>query len=273
MTFKAFWQTTRTAFVIKNFLAAIGIVLLFVAILLVWLRRYTQHGVEVEVPEVVGLFLVEAEPLVEDVGMKLVVVDSTYSSKVPLGTIVEQNPPAMSHAKHDRSLYVIINASTRRQVSMPDLHDASYRQAEATLKSLGIVVSEMVYEPSEYKDLVLDVRVGEKSIEPGDRVAEGTKVVLVIGRGKGTEMVAVPNLQGRTLQESRSLLLSYYLTMGVTAYDEEPTDETRDQYVVYYQEPSAGTMILEGSHVDVRLSVDLEKAITSGNLVDEEDFF
>ena len=78
---------------------------------------------------------------------------------------------------------------------------------------------------------------------------------------------------GKNLSEARSLLLSRYLTVGMTAYDEEPTEETSSLYIVYRQEPSAGTSILEGSRVDLYLSTDLEKAISTQDHHDEEDFF
>ena len=60
--------------------------------LIYWLRGYTQHGVEVEVEDVRGLVVAEAEPILNAKGLRLVVVDSTYSDKVPFGTIVEQDP-------------------------------------------------------------------------------------------------------------------------------------------------------------------------------------
>lgn len=273
MNFSKFWHTSTTAFVLKNIIAAILAVIVLLVVTILWLRSYTQHGVEVEVPEVIGMYTQEAGPLLEADHLHLVIVDSTYSRKVPLGTIVEQNPPAGSHAKHDRPIYVTVNASMQRQIPLPELHDISYRQAETTLRSLGLHVEEFLYEPSEYKDLVLDIRLGEQSLEAGTRVTEGSALTLVIGQGKGTETVAVPNLQGRTLTETRSLLLANYLTTGATLYDSEPTDETRDAFFVYEQQPEAGTVVQQGTRVDIRLTTSIEKAIISNNTDSEEDFF
>lgn len=273
MDFKTFWRSTKAGFIVKNVLLALFVVIVALVCLLSWLKRYTEHGVEVEIPEITGLYIEEARLRVEASGLQMEIIDSTYSSKVPLGTIVEQNPPAGSHAKHGRAVYVISNAQSVRQVPMPDLHDISFRQAEATLQSLHIRIKDYIYEPSEYKDLVLDVRQNGQSIEAGQRIDEGSEVVLVIGRGKGTEKIAVPNLCGKSLQEARSLLLARYLTLGIYDYDEPPTEETESLYVVYKQEPSAGTVILEGSCVDIYLSTDLEKAIVNTEARDEEEFF
>lgn len=273
MDFRTFWKESKVGFIVKNLIVALIVGVALLLILLAWLRSYTQHGIEVEVPNITGLYLEEARSKTEAVGLQMEVIDSTYSRKVPFGTIVEQNPPADTHAKNRRSVYVIINAQSVRQVPIPDLHDISYRQAEATLKSLGISVKDYVYEPSEYKDLILDIRQNGRSIEAGERLDEGSGVTLVIGRGKGTEKVAVPNLCGKSLSEARSLLLSRYLTLGIFEYDVEPTEETESLYIVYKQEPTAGTMIIEGSRVDLKLSTDIEKAAVLTEESDEDDFF
>ncbi len=273
MTFKSFINETKAGFIIKNLLVALAIGIVLLIILLSYLRRYTEHGVEVEVPNITGLYLEEAQTIVSHEGLQLEIIDSTFSKKVPLGTIVEQTPVPNSHCKHGRAIYVIINSKITRQIPIPDLHDISFRQAEATLRSLNINVANYAYEPSEYRDLVLDIRKDGQSLPAGERIDEGSSVTLVIGRGKGDISASVPNLIGKSLIEARSLLLSRYLTVGMTAYDEQPTEETEALYIVYKQEPAAGTSILEGSRVDLYLSTDLEKAFSTQDHRDEEDFF
>lgn len=192
---RGFFDKSDLKFVVLNIVLAGVVTLAILICLVVWLRGYTQHGVEVEVEDVRGMVEAEAEPLLAAQGLRLIVVDSTYSDKVPFGTIVEQDPKPMSHAKHGRAVYVTINATTRRQVTMPDLQDMSYRQAETTLRGMGLQVDTIYeYEPSEYKDLVLDVKAGDESLTPGTRVAVGTLVRLVVGEGpsKSTEPVTGP---------------------------------------------------------------------------------
>ena len=273
MKIKAFFNDTKAGFILKNLLIALAIVIVLLLLLLAYLKRYTEHGIEVEVPNVTGMYIEEANTLVEHEGLQIEVVDSTYSKKVPLGTIVEQTPVANSHCKHGRRIYVIINSKTVRQVPLPNLHDISYRQAEATLRTLNIGVGNCIYEPSEYRDLVLDVRKGGKSIQPGERLDEGSMVTLVIGRGRSNAKVAVPNIIGRTMTGARSTLLSKYLTLGMIAYDEDPTPETSSLYVVYKQEPAAGTVLYEGSRVDLYLTTDIEKAISAQNTGNDDDEF
>lgn len=273
MDIKTFFNDTKAGFILKNLLIALAIGIAILLILLSFLKRYTEHGIEVEVPNVMGMYIEEANTLLAHEGLQLEVIDSTYSKKVPLGTIVEQTPVANSHCKHGRPIYVIINSKTVRQVPLPDLHDISYRQAEATLRSLNLGVGNCIYEPSEYRDLVLDVRKGGKSLQPGERLDEGSLVTLVIGKGRSNAKVDVPNIIGRSLTGARSTLLSKYLTLGMIAYDEDPTPETASLYVVYKQEPAAGTVLYEGSRVDLYLTTDIEKAISSQTQGGDDDEF
>lgn len=269
---RRFLDKSDYKFIGWNLLFAILVVVLILVCLIFYLRRYTQHGVEEQVPDVRGLVMAEAEPLLAQQELRLVVIDSTYSDKVPFGTIVEQDPQPLSHAKHGRAVYVTVNASGKRQIPMPDLQDMSYRQAETTLRGLGLLVDSIYdYEPSAFRDLVLDVKANGVSVLPGENIAVGTMVRLVVGYGKGTEEVVVPNLIGMTFQEARSLLLRDRLTVGAVTYDEEPTEESEPQtQYIYRQTPNEGAVLLEGETVNLYLSSDIEKVATGGGNDQEE---
>lgn len=92
MEFKAFRTKSKTLFVFINVFMAILAVVLLVILLYGWLNLYTDHGVEVEVPNVRGMAVEEAESLAESVGMELNIVDSVYTTKVPRGIVIEQTP-------------------------------------------------------------------------------------------------------------------------------------------------------------------------------------
>lgn len=265
-----FFDKSDLKFVGWNVVLAVLVGVAILVTLIIWLRGYTEHGVEVEVADVRGLVQDEAQPILADQGLVMVVIDSTYSDKVPLGTIVEQDPKPNSHAKHGRSVYVTINATTKRQVTMPNLQDMSYRQAETTLRGMGLRVDSVYdYEPSTYRDLVLDVKCNGVSVPPGEKLAVGSKVRLVVGFGRGTEQVEVPSVIGLTLQDARRLLLNHRLTVGAVSYD-EPEEEGVPQYI-YRQIPAAGEKIIEGETVALRLSADIEKAAYQPQSTESEE--
>lgn len=279
MSKKRFFDKSDFLFLCLNIGIAIVVIVLLLICLIAYLRRYTEHGTEVEVPNIRGMVVTEAEPVLAQQELRLTVIDSTYSDKVPFGTIVEQDPKPDSHVKHGRAVYVTVNASGKRQIQLPNLHDMSYRQAETTLRSMGLVVDTIYdYEPSAFRDLVLDVKSNGESVQPGDNIAVGTKVRLVVGFGKGTEQVVVPSVIGMTFSDARSLLLSRRLTIGAVYYDDEPAESEEGQeplpQFVYRQIPNEGATLLEGETVTLHLSADLEKAaIGSDNDRDDDTWF
>lgn len=260
--------------ILLNSLIAIVVTIILIIALIFGLRHYTEHGQEVVVPHVANLYLEEAKIIAASEGLHIEVIDSTYSTKTPLGTIVEQNPMAGARAKHGRTIYVIQNARYRRPIVLPELRDLSLRQAETTIRVLGLQIEEIIYEPSIYKNIVLDIRQDDTPIVGGTRLEEGSSITLVVGKGKGTKQVAIPTITGKSLEEARSWLLTNSLSLGSVEYDIEPTDETKDQYIVYQQIPESGTVVVEGTTVNIKLSLDIEKAIhQTSQDTSEEDFF
>lgn len=273
MTKKSNPNTSKLGIVAIHFLIAAAVGVVAVVTLLLSLRAYTEHGVEIAVPEVTELYLEEARIILEAEGLHIEVIDSTYSTKVPLGTIVEQTPLAGSKVKHGRTIYVIQNAQMRRPVILPELRDMSLRQAQTTLATLGLKVDSIAYEPSAYRDIVLDIRMGDSIMNAGARLEEGSSVLLIVGRGQGTTEVTIPSVIGKPLDEARSWLLAHALTVGVVEYDIPPTEENKAQYIVYSQSPESGTVVVEGNSINLKLSLDIEKTVTADNEQSEEDFF
>ena len=258
-----------------NILLAIVVVVIILVSLIAYLKSYTQHGVEVEVWNVRGLAKEDAEAVLDQQGLRLVVIDSTYSEKVPFGTIVEQDPMPDSHAKLGRAVYVTVNASGKRQIPMPNLQDMSYRQAETTLRGLGLLVDTIYdYEPSAFRDLILDVKAHGQSVQPGEKIAVGTKVRLVVGFGRGTEEVEVPSVIGMSPVDARRVLLSHRLTVGAVTCD-EAVEEDGTPLFVYQQIPAAGEKLIEGETVALKLTMDPEKAATGtlSNEPEEDNWF
>ena len=269
----SFWKNSNVAFVLKMFILALLLVVVLGAAALFWLDKYTHHGEEVMVPNVVNSYVEEAMILASAEGLHLQVVDTTYNRRFKLGAIVEQKPVANSRTKRGGELYVIVNAKTVRQIPLPNLRDISFRQAEATLRSVGLALGEVTYQASEYKNLVLDMRKDGESVEAGTRFPEGTQIDLIVGLGAGTEEVTVPNVLNKSPDEARVVLLAKKLSLGGIHYDEELTDVNRDSFVVYLQMPRPEAYAKEGSHVEIYLTTDRTKAQAAAEEAANDEFF
>ncbi len=165
------------------------LILLLVAVLLVggafwWLDHYTRHGESVEVPDIVDLFYDDADILLAEHEMYATIVDSMYIDDRPRGVVLDQVPCAGSSVKRGRTIYLTVNAFSPRRIPIPKLDDLSYRQAQEVLKSLGFPKPYIVYEDSEYKDLVLRVLADGEPIDAEERYAEDTRLTLVVGNGR-----------------------------------------------------------------------------------------
>ena len=255
MDIKKFWKETFGGFVLKNLLIAIGIVIVLSWIALIAVDFYTHHGESEIVPDLRGSYVEEAEIILAKKGLYPMVIDSVYVRDKKLGTIIDQIPPANSSVKSNRPIYLIINSRSVRQVSLPEINDVSFRQADAMLQSVGLSVSNTELAPSEYKDLVIEVKYHGRSIMPGTRIPEGSSVVLVIGSGLGNSQALVPSLKGLGLEEATQEVLSASLTVGLTEYDVPPSGNEED-YIIYRQRPAAGSSLSTGSRVDIYLTTD-----------------
>lgn len=269
---------SNVGFVIEMCIGAFIVCLIIFFATFGWLRGYTHHGDEVVVPDIKGMFIEEAQMYLNQNGLSLVVIDSTFSATGKYkthGTIVEQNPPAGANTKNGRMVYAVVLSKSNRQVVLPQLHDLSYRQAQVTLSSLGISISDVVYQPSSFAGLVIGVQHKGVEIEAGTKLNEGDNVVLIVGQNHSSNGISayVPTLTGMSLSQARQALLNASLILGGTIYDVEPTEETQAAYRVYDQDPSSGVRTNEGGRVNIYLTTDPNKKAENHNHTEEEEFF
>ncbi len=253
MNFKKFWKETFAGLILKNVLIAIVLIVSLSWGTLLIIDFYTHHGQTERVPDLRGSTLNEAKALLSNQSLHAQVIDSVYVRNKKLGTIIDQIPGPNSSVKSNRSIYLIINSSQVRQVTLPDVTDISYRQAIAMLQSIGLNFGSVEYTPSEYKDLVTDVKFKGRSLMPGTRLPEGSTIVLVVGSGTAGSPTVVPALKGMSLEDATVEVQKVALKIGNIDYDVPPSGNEND-YIIYRQIPAAGSTLPAGSNVDIYLS-------------------
>jgi len=255
MDLKKFWKETFGGFVLKNVLIAVGVIVAMSWISLICVDFYTHHGEAEVVPDLRGSTIEEAQVILSSKGLHVQVIDSVYVRGKKLGTIIEQNPSPNSNIKTNRPIYIKINSRLVRQVSLPELSDVSYRQADAMLQSIGISVGSVEYSPSEYKDLVIQVKFHGRAVLPGTRIPEGSAVVLVVGSGLGNAETQIPAIKGMGLNEATEAITAATFVVGAVEYDATPSGN-EDEYIIYRQRPAAGSSLPAGSKINLYLSKD-----------------
>ncbi len=208
-------------------------------VLLIWgafgaLKFYTHHGESITVPDLRGMTIEQIDDLLSTRELRYTVVDSTFIPKQKPNVVVDQNPMPNAAVKESRRIYLTINAIKPPMVAMPEIIDASLRNARAQLEIMGLEVGELTYEDDLAHNAVLDMIVNGDTVKVGKKVAKGTKVDLVLGNGYGSSRVKMPDLTGQTLQEAKTTLVAYRLIVGEVIRDEDVS--AYDQYALVYKQ-------------------------------------
>ena len=168
----------------------IAMVLVGVALcigLWVWMLQYTKHGESVEVPELKGMMLGDAEYALEKLDLLAVVIDSAYVREKPAGVVLEQTPGAGSRVKSGREIYLTVNQKQTPTNTIPDIAgNCSRREAEARLLALGFKIGPMEFVPGD-PDWVIALKVNGREVYAGERVPCDAPVVLVVGNSDADE--------------------------------------------------------------------------------------
>jgi beta-lactam-binding protein with PASTA domain len=176
-------------FISKTFLftlfkaGVVGIGLIFLLFLI--LRFHTRQNRLIEVPDLHQMPLAQAQELLSDLRLNFEVIDSTqYNPEIPPLSVIEHQPRAHDEVKRGRKIYLTLNPSTYRKVSIPNVVQVTYRNAASSLRAVGLEVGNITYRNNIGKDMVLDLRFEGKSISPGAKIPKTSEIDLVLGNGK-----------------------------------------------------------------------------------------
>lgn len=172
----------------KTFLLQIGLAIVAVVVLifgaLQWLDSTTNHGEFVTVPDLSKKSIREAKDIIEAATLRIEVLDSTeYNPKVPRFAVVQQEPIAGKEVKENRKIYVKINPSGYRKITIPQVIQKTKRNASAILEAVGLNVGEVEYVDDIGRDMVLGVLHKGDTLQPGDRLQKTAVVDLICGNG------------------------------------------------------------------------------------------
>ncbi len=227
---------TRRSFFF-NLTAAIVIAVAVTLIAFFSLDKFTKHGQQVKVPNVIGMRYDKAIQVLEAANLQAFVQDSVYYDSLPPLSVIAQTPSAeIKGVKPERMVYLTINRAKAPLVEMPDLRGFSHTSAQFLLRSFGLKEGTVRYIPDLGKDVVKEQRLDSlRDINPGTKVAQGTVIHLSLGDGKGSPTMQVPNLTGMTFAEARQYLQSMNLKVGDVYLDAGVTDTLTA--IVYRQDP------------------------------------
>jgi eukaryotic-like serine/threonine-protein kinase len=165
-------------------IAIIGFVLLFF-MLKFWLSINTNHDQKIQVPNLHKMTISEAERKLKELNLDFKVLDSaSYNPEYPKKSVIEQSPEGGDFVKEKRKIYLTLNPSKYRDITIPDLNGRTKRQAESELQAIGFIVGkEYTYVRDIGLDVVRGLRYKGAILNPNDKLPKNSIIDLVLGDG------------------------------------------------------------------------------------------
>jgi beta-lactam-binding protein with PASTA domain len=168
---------------LANLLLAAGLIPVILFGLMLWLDRYTNHGEAIEVPDIKGLSVEAAAPLLQAKELNYLIIDSLFVKNAIAGTIIETVPPIGTTVKKGRTIYLTINSFFAQLLAVPDVIDLSQRQALSILRSAGFESVQEKIVSSPFRGLVVGLETEGKTLSAGDKIPADSKLILLISSG------------------------------------------------------------------------------------------
>lgn len=194
-----------------------GIILFFIVAFIVfnaWITNYTDHGVEVVVPNFSNLDIEAAQILAQKEGLEIKVGDTLCVDGVEPGAIVDHYPTAGAKVKRGRTIFLSVNSLTPIMVAMPKVTDVSLRQATQILENKGLRVGVLEYKPDFANNYVFEQRYHSRQVIPGTKIPKGSVIDLLVGRGGSDVQVPIPSLIGLSWNTITDSLVSRGLNVN-----------------------------------------------------------
>jgi eukaryotic-like serine/threonine-protein kinase len=152
--------------------------------------RIAIHGREVNMPNLVGKNVSEANGLLHSRGLVLRVADRIYS-ELPINVVVRQSPPPGMLMKVSQQAHVVLSLG-QRQLQIPLLEGNSLRASRIELLRAGLQVGEVsgITTPDEPADTVMI-----QTPRPGGGAAT-PRVDVLVSEGQRESAYVMPHLVG-----------------------------------------------------------------------------
>ncbi len=210
------------------------------------------------VPNVSGMSYEEAEILLKEKNLNLMISGMNYSETIEKNKILSQNPNDGAIALADATVQVIMSGG-QEEVMMPDLAGMTKEEAQQLITGQNLTIgADGINE--EYSDVVEKGRVITQSIPADERIAVQTQITLAVSLGslnEETALLKVPDLTGMTKEKALKLLGKLKEQAGFTFV----LGEVKNKYSaevekgkIISQKPKAGETVRTNEPIRIVLS-------------------
>lgn len=184
MTSSEFINKFKSKYLWGNLAAMALVVVLLCVGVRFGIDLYTHHGEAISIPDVRHKSFADAERILKDAGLPVVVSDTGYVKNLPPDCVLEQSPAPGEKVKSGHVIYVTINSAHSPVITIPDVIDnSSLREAMAKLTAMGFKLGSPQYIPGE-EDWVYGILVKGRHVVAGDKVSIDDVLIIQVGNGR-----------------------------------------------------------------------------------------
>ena len=200
----------------------------------------------VKVPPVIGLDKDEAIRVLKEKKLNGLIVKTVNDDSVEAGKIVQQSPAPNAEAKEGTNVELTVSVGKNKTI-VPNLSNVEFEKVEELLKKSNLSLGKV---ERKYDDKVDENKVISQSVNYGDEVEKGTKIDIVVSRGKEDKKVEVPDLIGKTEAEAIKALYDSGLAVGRT----EKKADSKKAGTVIWQSYGKGVKVDASTKIDIVVS-------------------
>ncbi|MFD8549132.1 Stk1 family PASTA domain-containing Ser/Thr kinase [Streptomyces sp. NPDC059649] len=194
----------------------------------------------VAVPDLSGTPIADAKRKLRDRGLVPGTVTWEFKDEVARGSVIRTDPAAGSQRRPDTAVGLVVSRGAK--VDVPSVIGSTRADAEAALQAKGLHVkfaAEPVNSPQDKGT------VARQSPEAGETLGTGDTVTLTLS--KGPEMVPVPDVTGKNVEDAKQELTALGFRVEVKKPFLFPQDEVDTQSV------DPGEKAPKGSTITIKL--------------------
>lgn len=230
-------------YLIYGVIAMVGVLAGFLIFDRLLMPAFTRGGGTVQIPDVTGISVGEAEQIAESGGFEFRVLREEHSDSVKEGYIISQRPEPGSPAKKGRRISVVVSLS-QALAKVPEVANQHYRSAIIEIEKAGFELHDTIWQNS---DTIPNEMVIGTSPEIGEKLIVGSAVDIIVSKGSEEALVEVPNFMGQTLENAEELAKSVGLILKAKFRNIPSMPEN----TVYRQGTERGTLVERGSTIYV----------------------
>ena len=161
--------------------------------------RIVRNSQTTSVPNLAGRTLAKAANEAGQRRLRVKVMGRKNHPKIGAGRVIEQDPPAGTYTKENRTLRVVLSMGPKK-TTVPDVSGQALRSARLRLESMGVPIRRIIEAPSALAEETVIVQVPDPGIV--ENLGEG--VLLVVARNGSLHDYVMPDLIGKSIADISS---------------------------------------------------------------------